>query len=263
MSRNYELLQRVLQRNSAGAPSLSPLTSTDTSEPVTLDAGGRVDATAVVGAKLLAADLQPEERRELLKLITAIFRPQDGVVPRCIAFCGIDTADSASWIAACAGELMVQNLGGEVCVVDANLYDSSLHHLLELPPAPGLFDAVVAETSALSVCRRVAARLWVLTAGSPAAPPEAQTVSALGAELQQLRTQFPYILVVGPPLKKSVDLLSFASVVDGALLVVDADSTRRADALAAKQCLLAGRVPLLGAILDNHKFLPDWLYGHL
>jgi Mrp family chromosome partitioning ATPase len=69
--------------------------------------------------------------------------------------------------------------------------------------------------------------------------------------------------VVAPPLKKSVDLLSFASVVDGALLVVDADSTRRADALAAKQHLLAGGVPLLGAILDNHKFLPDWLYGHL
>ncbi len=264
MSRHYEMLQHAFRDNRAVHQTSSLFDFTEASAlPLKFnDSQGAAKASEPIEARLRAEELRPAERGELLKLINGILCTQDGIAPRCIAFCGVDSGTSSSWIAACTGELVAENPGADVCIVDANLHDSSLHRLLEIRPTPGILDAVLAGTPAHSMTRRVAHKLWVLTLGSLTAPLESQTLSGIRAGIQDLRGQFPYTVVIGSPVKKSVDLLSFASVLDGALLVVDADSTRRCDALAARQCLEAGRIPVLGAILDNHESLPDWI-GHL
>jgi Mrp family chromosome partitioning ATPase len=86
----------------------------------------------------------------------------------------------------------------------------------------------------------------------------------LCARMEQLRREFDYCLIVGPPIGISADALVMGRMADGVLLVLEAHETRRDSAIAAKEMLAAAKVPLLGAVLCNRTFpIPQTLYGRL
>lgn len=75
-----------------------------------------------------------------------------------------------------------------------------------------------------------------------------------------LRSEFDYTIIDCPSLKASGDLLSVAPFVDGVILVVEANKTRRDEPRQAEQSITAAGGTILGCILNKRIYeLPDWL----
>jgi Mrp family chromosome partitioning ATPase len=78
--------------------------------------------------------------------------------------------------------------------------------------------------------------------------------------IELLRSEFDYTIIDCPSLKTSGDLLSVAPFVDGVILVVEANRTRRDDPRIAEQSIAAAGGKTLGFILNKRTYeLPDWL----
>jgi hypothetical protein len=75
-----------------------------------------------------------------------------------------------------------------------------------------------------------------------------------------LRSEFDYTIIDCPSLKESGDLLSVAPFVDGVILVIEANRTRRDEPRQAEQSITAAGGTLLGYILNKRQEeIPDWL----
>ncbi len=77
--------------------------------------------------------------------------------------------------------------------------------------------------------------------------------------LDRLREQFQYLLFDCPALRQSGDTLGIAPLIDGLLLVVEADQTTKAEMLQAERQIESAGGRLFGSILNKRKYLvPDW-----
>ncbi|SNT06471.1 hypothetical protein SAMN05421770_1048 [Granulicella rosea] len=82
--------------------------------------------------------------------------------------------------------------------------------------------------------------------------------------VQQLRAAFDYVLIDCPSLREAGDALSLAPFVDGVIMVVEADKTRRDQILHAEKTIEFARGNLIGHILNKRNYLvPDWIYRRL
>lgn len=79
-----------------------------------------------------------------------------------------------------------------------------------------------------------------------------------------LRSEFDYSLIDCPSLRDSGDVLSVAPFVDGVLLVIEANRTRREQIFQAERAIEAARGTLLGHVLNKRTYeIPKWLYKQL
>lgn len=77
--------------------------------------------------------------------------------------------------------------------------------------------------------------------------------------IERLRASFNYILFDCPALRGSGDTLGIATLVDGLLLVFEADRTTKAEILQAERQIEGAGGRLYGSILNKRKYLvPDW-----
>ena len=75
-----------------------------------------------------------------------------------------------------------------------------------------------------------------------------------------LRDEFDYSIIDCPAMRDSGDLLSIAPFVDGVLLVIEANRTRREEPQQAQQSIAAAGGKLLGFILNKRtNEMPTWL----
>ena len=78
--------------------------------------------------------------------------------------------------------------------------------------------------------------------------------------IELLRDEFDYSIIDCPALRDSGDLLSIAPFVDGVLLVIEANRTRREEPIQAEQSITAAGGKLLGFILNKRTDeMPTWL----
>jgi hypothetical protein len=76
-----------------------------------------------------------------------------------------------------------------------------------------------------------------------------------------LRAEFDYTIIDCPSLGESGDVLSIAPFVDGVILVVEANRTRRSQPRQSEQLICAAGGTMLGHILNKHTTeAPRWLY---
>jgi len=79
-----------------------------------------------------------------------------------------------------------------------------------------------------------------------------------------LRSEFEHTIIDCPSLEESGDLLSVAPFVDGVILVVEANRTRREQPRQAELNITAAGGKLLGYILNKRTYeVPGWLYQRL
>jgi len=82
--------------------------------------------------------------------------------------------------------------------------------------------------------------------------------------MDDLRQRYGRVIVTGGPVLRSNALLDLGRQVDGAVVIVKADATRREVVQRAIEILREGRVPVLGAVLtDRKRFVPDLVYRHI
>jgi len=213
----------------------------------------------VAAASPIAMD--EAQRAQLATLVQRLFLPANGEPPRSVAFSGVD-ADS-SIITAAAGELLAQQTGASVCVVDAHFTAPSLHAHFDAPRASGLSNLTDSTAPLFDAARQVRPNLWLLTAGTAQAPP-ALTSEGVRVKLAQFIARFEFVLIDIEPASTPADGTGLAPLVDGVVLVIAADATRRESARRATEALQALGASVLGAVLTNRRFpIPASLYRRL
>ncbi len=78
--------------------------------------------------------------------------------------------------------------------------------------------------------------------------------------LERLRDKYQYVLVDCPSLKEAQDAVLLAPLVDGIVLVVEADRTRVEQLSDAEKTLVSAKGKILGHVLNKRAYVvPDWL----
>jgi protein-tyrosine kinase len=244
MSRNFDLLSQIeMQVGSTDQASESP-----------------VHHATVVSIRSKNGSIDRSD--ETLRLIQRIFLSANGSAPRLVVLCGVDEDNGSSSICARAGLTLAANSSQPVCLVDANVRSPGLSSLFGIDGT-----APLSGTSAplCEQCVKVGANLWL--AGSNILTDNGRVllpVNELKERLAQLRGVFGHVLIDAPATSVCGDAQLLGQVADAAILVVEANSTRRLTARNAKEAFDAAGVRLLGTVLHNRSFpIPEKLYKRL
>ena len=205
----------------------------------------------------------PVGREEEVELVQRVFLLPAYEVPRVVVFCGVEHGDGAVGICARAGLNLANQTGLSVCVVEGDLYSPALHKYFGVDNIRGLTDAVLEPGPIRNFVHCLpGSNLSVLSGGSRCEEAQALLKSdRFRSRIAELRAEFSYVIVDGPPVSRHADAMILGQMADGVILVLESNVTRRETARTAKENLAAANVKMLGAVLNNHTFsIPETLY---
>jgi capsular exopolysaccharide synthesis family protein len=144
-------------------------------------------------------------------------------------------------------------------LVDADLRDPDLRHMLELAPGPGLADYLVgkAEIEDLLLHPNIG-NFVVLPGGAPVANTSELMRSPMMADLiRELRGRYPDRLIVFdvPPILSGADTLALSAYMDATILLVEECKTARDDI--ERSCDLLRQSNLMGVVLNKSQNLAE------
>lgn len=150
----------------------------------------------------------------------------------------------------------------QVLLVDADLRRPCVHDIFRLPNLGGLNDGVRSDVHRKVPLIRVTEHLTVLTAGRPDPDPmSVLSSSRMRQVLDEAGSTFEWVIVDTPPIGMLSDAHLLTSLVDTALLVVEAAETPL-DAIKSAVNVL-GRDRIMGVILNRaDDALPHVRYGY-
>lgn len=158
--------------------------------------------------------------------------------------------EGKSTLCANLGAAIAQS-GQRVLLIDANLNHPYQHELWELPNEMGLTNLLMGQADSQTVIQSGMARLDVLTAGTSvthsAVLLENQPIATL---LQDLVSQYDWILIDTPAINRSADALMWSNAADGILLTVRPPLLDAMNAVAANETLQMSQQPLLGMVIN-------------
>jgi succinoglycan biosynthesis transport protein ExoP len=250
LSKNYELLQQ------AGCALGTARTSTTEQRSV----------AAEDGRSEVLTSLEPVAREETLKLVQRLFLTREEVAPKAVLFAPIDISGGCSWLCSVAAKLLAKSVTGSVCLVEGNFRSSSLSESFGGDRDRGLVDSLELGGSIRLFARSIGPdNLWLLSAGARVQDSTFLLNSErLRDRFVELREEFDYLLINAPPLSDFADGMVLGRMVDGVVLVLEADVTRREVAVRVTEGLRNSRIPILGAVLNNRTFpIPAAVYKRL
>ncbi len=141
--------------------------------------------------------------------------------------------------------------GMSVLLIDADMRRPSLHGLLGLPQDPGLSNFLSGQTLAEAVIHQTDTAGLSFIAAGPKPPSPAELVSGAGMRslLKYLGERYDQIIIDSPPVLGLADAPRLASMVDGTLMVIEANRSQRGAIDSAVRRLNAARANLIGAVL--------------
>jgi Mrp family chromosome partitioning ATPase len=199
---------------------------------------------------------------EMLRFVQRVFLSTSGTAPRQVVLCGVEDENGSSSVCASAGRTLAANTSRSVCLVDANVRSPRLSGMFgfrRTTPRSGS-SALLRER-----CSRIGGNLWL-------AEPDILADSGrlllpaneLKRRLALLRSEFEYMLIDAPGTSAGGDAQLLGQVADAAVLIIEANSTRRRAARKAKEALNSKGVRVLGTVLNSRSFpIPEWLYKRL
>jgi Mrp family chromosome partitioning ATPase len=166
----------------------------------------------------------------------------------CAAGVGVSTlASSLAMMAASTGL-------GPVVLVDANFERPMVHRLFGVDQCPGLAEALSAGASVPYLRSWQVPNLAILTSGAgDASPAQVWAAPQLPEVLKTLRAEFSLVVVDLPPPDQASFVSRLAGLLDGILLVVEAERMRADAARRQKELLVRANARLLGAVLAKER----------
>lgn len=151
-------------------------------------------------------------------------------------------------------------------LVDANLRSPTQHDAFGVARNGGLSDVVAGTLKLDSALRNGdASGFAVLASGSPArSPSQLLSQPTFRRLLDELRAQYRFVILDGPPITVYPDAGSLAALADGVVMVMRAEHTRWEVAEEAKRAIEQSGTPILGAVLNRRKYhIPQRVYERL
>jgi len=144
-------------------------------------------------------------------------------------------------------------------LVDADLRDPDLRHMLELEPGPGLADYLMGQAPLEQLLIHPdIGHLVVLPGGAPVAKSSELMRSPMMAELvRELRNRYQDRLIVFdvPPILSGADTLALSTYMDATIMIAEERKTRRSDL--ERSFELLGHSNLVGVVLNKSHQLPE------
>jgi len=258
MSRDFELLQRL--EREWGRPLVSSEESPRIVHPLRQEAPLNFSVDRSLGNQLPSEQLTPFARSELSRLLLSTYFSTPPL--RSVMFSGVGPNDGAKLIAACTADILAETGNGRVCLIDADLQSPTLHKLYSIPNQDGL-SALLKEEEGSGTIVRASENLWVVPAGI------ASTERSLTAErFQQVASDLlescDYLVIAAPSYEQCAGISAVGAAIDGAVLVLDGEKTRRVKAQQAKTSLEAAKIRVLGSVLNSsNERIPDLLYARM
>jgi protein-tyrosine kinase len=252
MSKNFELLYQTGKAQ----------------EMLHVDA--KPEATTLAPADLSpsapALEIEGMAREELSKLVHRLFLMPGTEGPRHVVFAGTESQTGCTWTCAHAAEILASQVRHSVCIVDCNLSSPSLHQQFGVENHFGLADALAGGGSIRQYARQLSRpNLWLVSCGAfNAASQQLLTSDRMRARISELRAEFDYVLLDVAPMNTCNHTMMFGSLLDGVVLVIKANSSRRDSSREAVQELRSANVRVLGAVLNQRTFpIPERIYKRL
>ncbi len=174
-------------------------------------------------------------------------------VTSCAAGAGVSTvaanlAQTAAW----------QTLGQQTLLIDAHLDRPCLHQRFGADLGPGVAEVLAGRDPwHEAVIGLPDSGLFLLPAGGHGMLPSILPNRAAMIELLcELKAQFDLVIVDLPPLGQPGLAMPLAGVLDGVLLVVEAQRLRRDVAKRAKEALQQANAQLIGVALNKERYAP-------
>ena len=247
MSRNFDLLAEV-ERETESAPQVQPASAP----------GDHSVADPYAVRANLAKAAEPAVEPEILRLVRSVFLVNNGSSPRRVVFFGVEDESGSSAVCANTAHALARNSAKPVCVVDANISSARLSRILGINSVvsfPGKSSSIREQ------CIQISDNLWfagvdLMTDDRGGLLP----INELKQRLGQLSGAFEFLIIDAPGTEVSGDAEILGHVADAAVLVVEANKTRRAAVGKAKESLESSGVRLLGTVLNNRTFpIPERL----
>jgi Mrp family chromosome partitioning ATPase len=197
-------------------------------------------------------------------LIQSVFLQPTATRRQMVLFAEVDRHPGGAAACARIAEVLAQG-GGKVCIADADVRAPSLHERFHVQVTHGWLDALEQGGAARDAVQQVGSNLWLLASGSHTTPSRiVLAADRLRQLFKDLRDEFDYVLVNGPPFSQHAESMLLSQLSDGVVLIVEAHKTRRERARAVTESLAAAKVPLFGVLLNNRTFpIPDAIYHRL
>lgn len=210
-------------------------------------------------------ELPLEFVRELGTLRGSIDQLLPGRASRVILVSGAVAGEGASTVAAAFARLLAEDERLRVALVDGDLR-SAERRLPSVEDSMGLAGVLSGErTAEEALVGTTLPNLAVLPGGAAAdSPLRLCTTNNLHGPLDWLRHHFHYVVIDGPPVLDSPELVALAGQVDGIVLVVRAARTKREVVQRALETIEKFHGRVLGAILNRQQYvIPDFIYRRI
>lgn len=221
------------------------------------------DSPAATQALVAINGAQPVIAEAFRSLRTSILFSAPSHCPRTILLTSSLPMEGKTFTAANLAAVMAQT-HPEVLLVDADLRRPSLHRFFGVAKEPGLSNFLVGEIDELPIIGTPAPHLSVVPGGRvPPNPSELIHSARMQEFLTRALARFGCIIIDSPPLVSFTDAAILATLTEGVLLVVKAQTVPRKVAQESKNKLLDVRARLLGVILNEVSVKPHgYYYSH-
>lgn len=182
--------------------------------------------------------------------------------PKLIAVTSPSPREGKSTTCANLGVVLAQ-LEKSVLVVDCDFRRPKMHEIFSLRNLWGVTNVLVEDRFLSGTWHEPLPNLKVLTVGPiPPNPAELLSSRRFAEFMDRMREQFDYVLVDAPPMGPVADPAILATQVDGVLLVLDAQNTRKSSVRQAVRGLEAVGGRVLGTVMNNVRASKGSYYGY-
>jgi capsular exopolysaccharide synthesis family protein len=153
-----------------------------------------------------------------------------------------------------------------VLIVDANLRTPGLHRFFKSRSFKGMSELLDVRGEKNFGFKKIGNNeLYLFPCGVKRSKSDGYFESRrFDAFLNNVRNAFDYVIFDSAPVHGFPDTQSLCSKVDGVILVITYDKTRRQVAMRAKKELEDAGANILGVVINRRKFyIPDWIYRRL
>lgn len=213
-------------------------------------------------AEKVVADqnMSPVSREQYRRLAAVLHDAQANSGLRVVMIASAVPGEGKTLTAANLSLTLSESYRQRVLLIDADLRKPALHQVFQLNASSGLIEGLEAEKEVKLVLRQVSAHLSVLPAGRPTNDPMAGLTSdRMRQLLTEAKETFDWVIIDTPPLMLLPDAHLLSSMVDGAVLIVRANSTPHEQVKRAADII--GRQRITGVVLNQAEASAQPGYG--
>nr|WP_281502825.1 polysaccharide biosynthesis tyrosine autokinase [Ancylobacter crimeensis] len=172
-------------------------------------------------------------------------------VPKSLLITSSQPGEGKSTTAVALAQNFAQ-LGYRVLLIDADLRRPSLHRVLDVPNEVGIVDYLSGAVPLASIVQSYGPNLTLIPCGAPPRDPtELLAGTRMKALIDYSSKHFDLLLLDGPPILELADAPLLASMTEGTLLVVSANTVRHSVVRTRIKRLQRARATITGVVLNR------------